>query len=321
MAHVLTIDGTVTALNQYCSVNGKEVQQKLKQDLEFEKMLPFVSCERTWTPENVTIGNLLQPYQAAFTPNNSETWSGVENTLEHGKVDLEFDALQLEEFYDAWKCNWFEMDMNPMQWSYPRYIIENHIMPQLIEDINLASYAGERVDPTPGTPGTYLQSWDGFQTRIEDAITGGDLTPVNTGALVSANMDTIVRDWVQDLPIPYRNAKGFVFMSTTRAQEYADAFAGNNNTLVPIIENPDKPYYKIPHHNKSVVPMNCMEGSDRFIFFPEKTGNFVIGTRKGQSIYPRFRFQEVDRKLKVLSEFSRFYGIKHWENLFVNDQA
>lgn len=321
MAHSVTIEATATALNQYCTAFAPKINQNLKQDLEFERFLPFVTCERTWVEPNITVGNILQPYQSAFTPNNTESFDAVENTLEHGKADLEFTADQLEKFYDAWACNWFELGKNPTEWNYPRYIIENHILPQLIEDMNLASWAGERVNPTPGTAGTYLQTWDGFKKKIADAITAGKLTPVTSGAIVAADIVEQIRDWVRDLPVPYRYAPGTIFMSITNQQYYADAYSIKHPRASQIVENPDMPYLNVDHMRKKIVGLNCMEGSDRWIFFPEVTQNMIIGTRTGQPVYPQLRFEPFERKLKVMSEVSRFYGFRFWDHLFVNDQA
>lgn len=321
MAHSITISGTATALNQYCTAFAPNINQKLKQDLEFERFLPFVSCERTWVEPNIVVGNILQPYQSSFTPNNSEIFDAVENTLEHGKADLEFTADQLEEFYDAWACNWFELGKNPQEWTYPRYIIENHIMPQFIEDMNLASWAGSRVDPTPGTAGTYLQTWNGFKKKIADAITAGKLTPVATGAIDPEEIVDQVRDWVRSIPVPYRYAAGKIFMSVTNAQYYADAYAIKYPRASMIVQTPDMPYLKVDHMNKLIVGLNCMEGSNRIIFFPDVTQNMIVGTRRGQPVYPALRFEPFERKLKVMSEISRFYGFRFWDHLFVNDQV
>lgn len=321
MAHNITVSSAVTALNQYCTQFAPQIAQLLKQELEFERMLPFVPCENTYVSPSVTISHPLQPYQAAFTPNNTESFSAVENRLEHGKVDLEFDQLQLEEFYDKWACNWFELGKSMLDNSYARYILETHIRPQLVEDMNLASWAGVRVNPTPGTAGTYLQSWNGFKKKIEDADTAGDLTPIATGAPTSGAMVDFVRDFCYGLPITYRYKAGKIYMSATNAARYSEDYMEKYPRAVEVTTNPNAPVVRVDHFNKMVVGINAMEGSDRIFYSPDVTNNIIIGTRKNQPVYPVFRFQEIDRKLKVLSECSRFYGFEFYGHLFINDQA
>lgn len=321
MAHSITIENTAATLNQVAVTYDRQIHQTLKQGLEFERDLTFVQTEHTFSAANISVTGGLQPYQAAFTPNNEEAFDAVENELQHGKIDLEFDAIQLEEFYDSWAPGWFELDKSPDMWEYSRYVITNHIMPQFMDDLNEASYNGARVAPTPGTAGTATQSFDGYKTKIAAAITAGSLTPIATGALVSSTMHDQVRDFCLQLPKRYRMKAGKIYMSSTRALEYAEDYAANKPRTVEVISNPDNPVYRVDHFNKVIVPMDCMEGSDRFIFSPDVTNNMIIGTRTGQSVYPRLRFQIFERKLKVLAEFSRFFGFRFWDHLFVNDQA
>ena len=71
--------------------------------------------------------------------------------------------------------------------------------------------------------------------------------------------------------------------------------------------------------NKRIRGFASMEGSDRIIFTPAR--NAIVGRRIGEPVLPSIRWQVIDRKLKGLAEFSRFYGFRFWGNTFVNDQA
>lgn len=321
MAHSITIESAAEGLNQYAVLYESRIEQDMKQGLEFENRLPFVACDRTYSVPNIQVADVLQPYQSAFTPNNTETFDAVENTLQHGKIDLEFDAAQLEEFYDAWAVNWFQLDRSPTEWSYPRYVIENHILPQFVEDLNLASWSGERVSPTPSVAGAASEAFDGYHKKIKDAITAGSLTPITTGALVESTIVTQLRDFVQDIPIPYRMKPGTIFMSTTNAEHYAHQYRITYPHTTIIKDDPNRPYMRVDHLNKVIVPVDAMEGSDRIVCHIDQTNNMIVGTRRGQSVYPRLRFEPFERKLKVMGEFSRFFGFKFWGHLFVNDQT
>jgi len=325
MAHTFSIDGTAVALNQVLVTKERDIQQQLRVGLEFEREFTFQPTEHTYCAPNVVLGNTLQPYQAAFTSNNSETWDSVENTLEHGKADILFDAIQLEEAWDTLLANFFELDKSPDMWDYANYVIQNVVMPKLNEEINKASWSGVRVDPTPGTPGTYLEAWNGYAKVIADAITASSLTPIATGALVAGTMESQVRTFCAGLPEAYRFRPGKIYMSATRALQYAENYRTNHSYTSEVRDDADRPIYRVDFYNKHIVPILAMEGSDRMFFSPDTADNIIIGNRikNGvvQSPYPRFRFQVFDRQLKCLAEMSRFYGFRYWGHLFVNDQA
>jgi hypothetical protein len=322
MAHNISIEATANALLLHMVQFGPKINQNLKQTLEFERDLSFVACENTWAEPNVVVTSPLQPYQSAFTPNNTETFDVVENQLQHGKIDLEFTHEQLKEFYEAWKCNWFQLGRNPLEWSYPRYIIDMHFMPEFFQDLNLASWNGVRVEPTPGTAGTATQSFDGFAKKITDAEADGLIVPAAMGTVpVDSTIIEYVRDWIRMLPIAYRNKPGKIRMSTTNASYYAEAYQRTYQFNSQISNNADTPYLKVDHFNKVIVPMDCMEGSNRMIFYPDTTDNMVIGTRINENVYPELRFEPFERKLKVMGEFSRFFGFRHWGHQFVTDQV
>ena len=136
--HNLTIGATNAAINQHLVTFAPQVKQVFRTGLEFESMLPFVSADEVYTASNVSLGDIVQPYQPRFTPNNVENWDAVSNTLRPIKIDLEFTEEQLQKFYDKWKNMWFEAGKDPLEWSYPRYIIEQVVAPKYREEINRA---------------------------------------------------------------------------------------------------------------------------------------------------------------------------------------
>lgn len=235
MPHNLSIEATAAALNQLVVTQERQIQQQLRVGLEFERDLPFVQANNTYMATNATISNMLQPFQGAFTPNNTETWDSVENKLEHGKVDLEFDIIQLEETYDTLLADFFQLDRDPSLWDYAQLVINELVLNKLMEEINTASWAGVRVDPTPGTAGTPNQAWNGYGKVIADAITDGNITPITTGALVANTMEAQVRGFCEDLPAAYRHRPGNIYMSATHAIKYAEDYRDKHQRNIEII--------------------------------------------------------------------------------------
>jgi hypothetical protein len=321
MPHSISIEATALGLNQFQQKFGTQMHQKLKQGLELESELPFVEAEYAYTGQDIEVADVLQPYQAQFTPNNSETFDGITNYLRPLKVDVQYTAEQLEKFFAKWKPNWFTPGAEDIQRGYASYIINNHLLPQVTEELNLASWAGQYVAPVAGTPGTVLQSVDGFKKFIAAQITAGRLTVLPTGALVASTMVAQVRDFCSQVPEPYRYLKGMLFMSKTNAQAYADDYLDKYPRRDAAVSNADSLYLNVDNYNKTIKGITAMEGSDRIICVFGNRPSMIVGTRMGYPRYFSFRFQPFDRTIKCMAEIYRFYGAETLLHAFVNDQV
>jgi len=320
MAHSITIENTNAALNQFAVQFAPEIKQVFRQGLEFESgLIPFVTADHTYTASNITPSSVIQPYQAAFTPKNSETWDAVSNVLRPIKIDLSYNEAQLEKFFDKWRLDWFEAGKDPREWSYPRYLLEQVIAPKYREELNLLAWDGEYAAPTPGTPGDYLEACDGFRVQIENAITAGSLTPVNSGTYTSSDIRSQLEAWLLSMPEVVRNMGGVVLMSATHAREYYYDFRSEfaAATWQQLQQNGGM---QVDGFGVKIVGLSAMEGSDRWIFLPGSMQNMIIGTRRGYPTYPQFVFDFDLYNLYVKAAFYRFFGFEHWVNLYVNDQ-
>lgn len=321
MPHTVTIDSTGNALDQYCVRYSQRIHQTLRQGLEFEQDLPYVSTDYAYQGQDAEVADVLQPYQKGFTPRNTETFSGVLNILQLGKYDLNFDWAEMQKFFDKWRCNWFEAGKDENEWSYPRYVMENLIMPKVIEEMNLNSWQGAYAAPTPGTPGAMLETYDGFGTKIAAAVTATDLVPIATGAFVANTMVAQIRAFCNSIPVNYRYKAGTIYMSKTLAQMYADDYQGQYPHRTVTIDNPDSMYMRVDHYNKTIRGLSSMEGSSRIVMKFDNLDSLIVGTKTGEPILPSFRFHVYDRELHVLAEQYRFFGFETYKHMFVNDQA
>lgn len=321
MPHSITIAAGAADLNQYAVLYKDGLRDKMRQGLELEGYLPYVSCDYAYSVPNATPANVLQPFQAAFTPVNTEAIDSIENRLQNIKVDLVFDALQLEKFFNKWKTSWFQLGKSPIDWSFPRYVIETIIWPKMIEELNYLSYNGVYAAPTPGTAGAYTTSADGFKKKIEAAIAAATLVAVASGTFTASDIRAKLEAWVDAMPIPYRNTAGVVFMSNTNALKYYRNFRGEFGWAAGNVNNENKELKIDGLAGKRIMPLASMEGSNRWIFVPDGVQSMIVGTRNGQPIFPELRFQEFDRTLKCFGEFSRFFGFEHYNDVIVNDQV
>lgn len=321
MAQEITIDTVGNALGQYCTRYGNKLNMDLKDNLEFDNFLPKVSCELAYQGIDVSGGRVLQPYQKAFTPNNQSNWSGHLNMLKVGKIDLTYDWLEIEKFMDKWACNKFEAGKAEQSWKFPRFMINNVIMPQFYEDVNEASVKGSFSAPTAETAGEYLDTWNGFGTYFADFVTQGLMSPIAIGALGDDTAVEQMKAACKQLPRKYRFKKGVVYMSKTQKLKYAE----NYETLFPRrpvnLTGQDNQYIKIDKFNKTIIGLDCLEGSNRIIFQFSNMPGMIVGMKQGMSAFPNLRFHVYDRELHVLGEFWRFYGFETLKHTFITDAA
>ena len=316
----VTLDNGVAGLNQFAVQKAPYIHQKLRVGLEWEKMLTPRACEHTYSAPNAVPTELIQAYQWQFTPKGGVDFSAVENTLQIIKIDIMITAEDLEVFWDSYMIEWFEIGMDPMEWSFPRYLYEQVYLPKILEEMNQNAWSGTYVAPTTGTAGLSINSVDGYKKKIEDAITAGDLTEYPTGPLLANTMVEQMEDWCDSLPIPYRNRPGTILMSPTNAQRYWRRYRtlfGTGNS----VSNNENNELRIDATQKRIKPVIAMEGSNRIIFNPDSIRNQIWGTKLKKPTYFNLRWEKTERIIKGLAEIYRFYGFEFWDHLFVNDQA
>lgn len=320
MAHVISIDAAADNLNRHVTTFKSEVQQAFRVGMEFEGMLPFVQADKVYSAPNVSMGDLVQPYQARFTPNNTETFDEVTNTLVPIKIDLEFSEEQLMTLYDKWAPMYAEAGKEQKSMTYYQYIINNLVAPVYQENMNDLSYNGVFVAPTLGTPGAVRDSADGFKKKIEDAITASKLTPVASGSFTSSDIRSKLEDWMRSMPIAVRGKGGTVYMSDTNARNYYYDFRGDFATAT-WANLQAAGGMTIDGFPVKVVGVKSMESSNRWIFIPDNAQNMICGTRRGYPRDPQFIFDADLYTLRAKAVIYRFYGFEYWNKLFVNDQA
>lgn len=319
MPITISVDALAAGLQQQSVVYSNQFQSVLRTGLELESELPFQNAESSYSGQDVAIGDLLQPYQHAFTPRNAIDFDGIKTDLKPIKLDMEINAQQLEKFFTRWRPDFFTP--NPDQQVGFLQSIYSHIASKWMEELNRMSWAGVFAAPTPGTPGAVLTSIDGYAFNVAAQITAGRLTPINTGVLTPLDAVDQVRAFCEDIPEPYRYAPGMIFMSKTFAQAYADDYQTKYPTRAVTENTPDALYLRVDHYNKTIKGVTAMEGSSRFACVMNNAPSMIVLTRTGYPTYPELRFEAIDRRLKVFAEIYRGYGFESCLHMFVNEQA
>lgn len=264
----ITIAAAQESLNRHHVVYDSKIHSAVKNGIDLEKYLKPVVCEHTYSATSAEVNDVLQPYQCDFTPNNDIDFDAVENTLERMKVDIVFECDQLDEFYDSWRVEWVEDGRARTEWTFPRYVYENHIIPKLIENLDTVSFSGIFTAPTPGTAGLTINACTGIEKKIQDAVTAGKLTPIATGALVAGTMVSQVETFCDAIPRPYRKMAGVILMSQTNADKYYRNYRTNFGTGNGVLGNENNGL-RVDNTRKRVIGVGTMDGSDGMLFVPD----------------------------------------------------
>jgi hypothetical protein len=311
----VTIASTAVDLNLYTRIYDPQIRQLMKQTMVTESHLTPVLTDHTYVSPNVTMSDIVQAYQWQFTPTGNVMFDQVSNSLELLKIDLRFTPEELDGFHDSWMCEWVEQGKSRLEWSFPRWIWENVVMPKFADNMEMKiAYSGVYVAPTAGTAGLTINSANGLGTKLAKAITAGKVVPFAMGSRTPTTTVAYVEDFCKRPPLAYRYSAMDILCSPELASDFyfdrRERFGRNVDYKATDVQS-------VESFNKRLVPVPSMSGSNRMILTPK--GNAIVGFKRGASSLPVIRWQEVDRILKGLAEFYRFYGFKFYEEVFCND--
>lgn len=318
----ITIDNAATMIKQHAVVFAPEIKSAIRQGLEFEAFLPPAAGDKFYACGNVTIGNVMQPYQTGFTPRGSVTHNEDTIAIRPIKIDLEFSEADLEGFYDSYYTEWFEAGRDPKTWTYPKYIYDTHIMPKFMEELNTASWDGQYVAPTAGTPGAPNESVDGFKKVIADAVTGSKINVIATGTFTASDIREKVEAFLDAIPEAAKKGGGRILMSTTNKRLYFRDYR-SEFTQLPTIVNTDTGPKRVfvDDYNVEILGVAAMGGSNRWIYLPNNHNDMKWITRRGYPAYPNLIVDSSPRAVQLYGTFYRGYGFEYGKNVWINNQV
>ena len=311
-----TIAAVAANLNRHQAQFNPKIAQQYRDMVQLEKYLRPQSCLHTYVSPTATASDFTQAYQPGFTPKGDVEFGEVSSTLQRMKLDIQFTAEQMDAFFDRYMSEWIETGKSMLEWTFPKSIYEEIIMPKIREEWVLIAGQGVRQDPTIGTPGVTINSCDGLLTNIDADITDGNITPIVTIASTAASQEERVRGFVRSLPNAVRSRAGYILTSP----QVADEFFDNSRDLYGrgTGNGSDDETLRIANTNKHLVGIPEFAGTNRLLFVEKAQSNFVLGNRIGKPLMPVIRWQEFERTLKGLAEFERFYSYDHYEKVFIS---
>jgi hypothetical protein len=313
------IEATAASLNRHAVAYNPNIQQQMRAGLEYEKMFAVRASDNVWSAPNVSTTEVIQPYQSGFTPKSTVTFDVEELKLQKIKIDLNYDADDLEKWFESWKIEWHEIGKDEINWSFPRWIYDNVLMPKIMEEMNTNAFKGLYAAPTTGVAGLSINSVTGLIERFKAGVTAGDITEVVTGAITSANAVDKVETFCDALPELYRDLPGTIYTDKTTEKYYYRDYRGQFGTGNGVSGNENNDL-RVDGTGKKIVGLHGLTGTGGLIFVPATKQNIVWGTRTGYPTMPTIRWKDNDiRVLKGTTEFYRFYGYEYPAEVFIND--
>ena len=308
------ISEITTLLGDYIRKYSAQIWREITNDIQMEMYttkIMGVTDEYVSTRSEHT--ELLQPFQKDYTPKGSVAFTPRINKVRQIKLDYKIDCMDdLYKTYLAFMADESQTDRS--KWPLVRYIVQNHIIPGIREEIDNFSVQGVYAAPTPGTPGASLDSVDGFLEIIRQEIAAANLVPIPTGVITPANALDAVETFHDGLPVKYRKLPGDILCSPTIAtwysRSYRDAFGSNNDQMA-------KGNLMIDGVKKKLVPIDAWEGSQRLEYTPMSNRLTLFDK---VDVLSNFDVQKEKREVHLLGDFKRSYGYVTLQNLFVNEQ-
>lgn len=331
----LTISSTASVLNRFCVTHDNEIHTELRQRMVTENIWAPVSTNYAYAAKQLDFGgDLIQAMQCDFTPQTGTgEFSELLWVLKPLKIDIEFSCDDLDMWFDKFMCDFhqFGSGRSLTEWDYPRWLVNNHIIPRVANDMELkVAYKASYVAPTTGTPGTTLQSVNGMAKVLADAITALKIPAANvitTGVITSSTAVDKLEAFVDALPELARQQGGVIYCSEAvqrlfvrdMLEHYGAGCCETSPIGNPMLAERIK---GTPIFNSSIklVGLPSMAGSNRLIY-EAMPGNLIWGRRTGEPMLPTIRWEEDKRTLVGMAEFHRFYGFRNGRLLFVNEQA
>lgn len=295
--------------------NMTRVVKQLNQRSETEELFTTVVTDDTvWRGAQASIDRVLQPFQKAWTPISTLTLTPEEIRQYRQKIDFEGHPDDLEA---TWLGFLTDNELDRKAWPFVRWFIEEHLIPKSKEDYELSEvFAGEYAAPTPGTAGAAGTSMNGVKTIINNHVTSGRITPITMGAIPTDK--TLIVKYFEDFADQINDKYWGIPMEVGCSKKVLRDFSrGYRELYGKDTDYSENTSGKVDMTNLTLKGVASHNGSDKIWATPKS--NAVRLVKKTQNMN-RVRVENVDRLLKMYSDFSSGVGFIIPEVVFTNDQ-
>jgi hypothetical protein len=287
-----------------------QIFEKSETEMQFQRRVTENTVLRKATAEQTRV---LQAFQKAFTPLGTTTFKPRPIQLYRLKIDCQETP---DDLVESWLGFLTDNKLDRKTWPFIRWWIEKLIIPQSQEDWEMQEiYKGVFSEPTPNVANAAGANVNGIKKQINDWIDDGDITPIVTGAL-SEDPETFVdqvEDFYKSIPKKYQTNVKSICISRDNKTKFKEGMRAKYN----VNWNQVGDLVKLIDYDVMVKGLASMDGSDKLIAtFPF---NMAAGIKAPENENV-FQVENVDRTVKIYTDFWK--GIGFWvpEWIFTNDQ-
>jgi hypothetical protein len=295
--------------------NMSRIVSQLYRPSETEMMFrPVVTDDTKYRASEARIGRLLQGFQKGWSPTGTAQFVPVD--IDQFKMKLDF-----QDYPDELEASWLGFLAGPeidrKQWPFIRWVVEMHLLPQLMEDKEMNEiFAGEFLaPPTPGTAGAAGTAMNGIAFLLNYWIDESRITPIATGALETVPADFVdqIEAFVDAIDTRYWTKN----MNLCMGQEWARKFIRGYRAKYGKDQDFKGTTFKIPESNITITGLASHNGSEKIWCTPYE--NTVRLSKKSQN-EKMVQVESVDRLVKIFTDFWFGVGFVIPEIVFTNDQ-
>ncbi len=317
----MDVSQIVTEFGDYYEGSNSTNMSRLVKKLDFSNetdsiMTQMRTDDTVYRASESRIDDILQGYQKAWTPLGEVEFVPIEIFAKHFKVDFEEYPNDLEA---TWLGFLASNSLSYKEWPFIRWLLEVHLIPKMSENWELKEvYKGVYAAPTPGTATTPGTNIDGLRKVINDQVTAGRISPIVTGAPETDPVSFVeqIEDFIDSIDVLYRNRNMDLCMSQDLERRFVRGYEAKYGVKFIQIggdANPIRPKFS----NMTIVGLPSMAGDNKWFATPKSN---LIQIRKKSINMNRFMLEQVDRKLKVFTDFWKGLGFLIPEIVFTNDQ-
>lgn len=269
---------------------------------------PIIHDGDVYRFSNVSLSEIVQGFQKAFTKKGDATFTPNEIRLRNLKIDL---AMHPDEVKGSWLG--FLAGLEPQErasWPLVRYLLENEIVPAIPHDLETQAYfKGAYVAPTAGTATTTAQTMDGLKTIITAGLAGDMTTITLTDAITASNAFDRVEEFVDGLSeLTDKGIKSRIYMDPKIVRWYHRDKRNTHGTDVNY--DPMKPV--VDFTNVEIVGLPSMAGEKMIWATP--VDNFLYIRKANGMQSPKI--EESKREVFLMLDWWEGLGFGHDELVY-----
>jgi hypothetical protein len=301
----MDIQSIITEFKAYYLNSGQNTQRvkqlMLQPAVTPSYMTPIKTNDTVYQLGSSTITSLVQGFQKGWTPKGAVNFTPKVINLRKIKIDF-------EEYPDDLEATWLGFlasdSVNRKDWPFVKWLIENHIIPMMKQEMELAAYyKGVYQAPVADTPNTAADVLDGLGKLLQIGVDADTINYVaNIGDLAASTVFDQTEAFVEGISPVYQTVNMNVFMAPEMARAYLKDKRSQgfyNLTSAQQIDN------KIDFTPNQVIGLPSMAGTKRMFATPK--ANMLYCTKKDGNA-TNFKLEESKRQVFLMSDWYEGIG-------------